>query len=212
VAALKNLSLPNTPDQHLRVQEFDLAYPFLEGITPRSLMLTEVVECHRAVEELGLPVFVKGAVQSRKGRGWNSCVAETEVELVHLVAELLALESRSRGRVVVRQLAKLRHVRSANGFPMGREYRVFLHREQVLALGYYWEGSDTLRDLAPDERRAVDSLARDAARRLNVPFVAVDIGQTEAGDWIVIETGDPQFCGLSQIQPLGYWSKIAALG
>jgi hypothetical protein len=47
-----------------------------------------------------------------------------------------------------------------------------------------------------------------AAARLNVPFIAVDVGQLESGDWIVIETGDAQFCGLSHVPVLELWGKI----
>jgi hypothetical protein len=36
----------------------------------------------------------------------------------------------------------------------------------------------------------------------------VDIGQLETGDWIVIEVGDAQFCGLSHVPVLELWSKI----
>lgn len=210
-AARKRIFLLNSPEEHQRVQEFDAAYPHLEGLTPRSRMLTRLDECPAAVTELGLPLFVKGAVQSRKGRGWKACVAESVPELEVLVQSLLELENRSRGRVVLRQLAKLRHSREVNGFPLGREYRVFLYRGEILGLGYYWEGSDPLRELSAGECHAVEELAREVARRLNVPYVAVDIGQMEAGEWIVIETGDPQFCGLSQIQPLGLWSRIAGM-
>ena len=155
-------------------------------------------------------MFVKGAVQSRKSRGWKACVAETEDELRLLCRHLLELDNRSRGRVVVRKLVRLRHSRvSAEGFPLGREYRVFLLRGEVLGWGYYWEGDDPLKALAPDEEQAVLSLAAEAARRVGTPYIAVDIGQTEDGEWIVIETGDAQFSGVSQVPLLGLWSRLA---
>jgi hypothetical protein len=116
-------------------------------LTPRSVVLTEVGQCEEAARALGLPVFVKGAVQSRKARGWRACVANTPEDLRQLTDSLLSLPERSRGRVVVRELARLRHHRtSGTGFPLGREYRVFLHDRQILGLGYYWEGEDDLRD------------------------------------------------------------------
>jgi hypothetical protein len=137
-AANKGIRLLNTPEQHQKVQEFDSAYPCLEGLTPRSVVLTEVGQCEEAARALGLPVFVKGAVQSRKARGWRACVANTPEELRQLTDSLLSLPERSRGRVVVRELARLRHHRtSGTGFPLGREYRVFLHDRQILGLGYY---------------------------------------------------------------------------
>ena len=208
-ALRKGIRLLNTPDEHLDAQEFDRAYARLGDLTPTSVIVTDVAQCAQSVERLGLPVFVKGAVQSRKSRGWKACVAETLEELEKLCAELLLLENRSRGRVVVRQLARLRASRiSAQGFPFGREYRVFLYNERVLAWGYYWEGDDPLKPLSREERRAVLQLAQEAARRVGTPFLAVDIGQKEDGGWIVIETGDAQFSGVSQTPLLSLWNAI----
>lgn len=207
-AQAKNISLLNTPEQHRRAQEFDAAYPFLEGITPRSITVNALVDCKRAGSNVGYPVFVKGAVQSRKARGWKACVAENEDELLALCSTLFELEQRSRGRVVIRELVKLRHIREHNGFPLGREYRVFLLNGNVIAKGYYWEGEDELSALSPAECDAIELLAQEAAKRLNVTYLSIDIGQTEDGDWIVIETGDPQFSGLSQINPLELWARL----
>ncbi len=210
-ARAKNIVLLNSPVQHRLVQEFDLAYPFLKGLTPRSLVVTKIEQCHDAVQKLGLPLFVKGAVQSRKSRGWKACVAENEDELRVLVAQLLELEKRSRGRVLVRELLKLRHTRTHNDFPLGREFRVFLHRGAVLGSGYYWEGNDPLQVLNSEERATVEALAKKAALRLDAPLIAVDIGQTEDLRWLVIETGDPQFSGVSQIPLLPLWHRIAQI-
>jgi hypothetical protein len=208
----RGIRLPNTLEEHQRAQEFDRAYPHLAGMTPESLTITELSECEAAVSTLGLPLFVKGAVQSRKARGWRACVAESADELRTLAAHLLELENRSRGRVIVRRLVRLRHARiTPGGFPLGREYRVFVYNSFVVALGYYWEGDDPLRALSPAEETTVRALAVEAARRLRTPYIAVDIGQTEAGDWIVIETGDAQFSGLSQIPPLALWSRLRQL-
>ncbi len=205
----KRIQLLNSPDQHLTVQEFDRAYPHLEGLTPVSVTVSDATDCAAAVKSLGLPVFVKGAVQSRKARGWKACVAETLPELEALTRQMLSLAGRSRGRVIVRRLVRLRHSRaSAEGFPFGREYRVFLYQGQVLGFGYYWEGDDPLQTLIPDEKRQVLALAQEAAWRLNVPYLAVDVGQTEAGEWIVIETGDAQFSGISQTPLLPLWNAL----
>jgi hypothetical protein len=158
-------------------------------------------------------VFVKGIIQSRKAAGWKACVAETAEELERLCKQLLSLDVRSRGKVAVRKLARLRHSRkSAHGFPFGREYRVFLYREQVLGHGYYWEGADPLKELSGEEERTVLDLSKEAARRIGTPFIAVDIGQTEDGEWIVIETGDAQFSGVSQTPLLPLWHAISQLG
>lgn len=208
-ASQKNVVLLNSPEEHLRAQEFDAAYPFLKGITPRSHTITNATQCVQIAADLGFPLFVKGAIQSRKARGWKACVAENVDDLLSLTNAMFELENRSRGRVVVRELVRLRHTREHNGFPLGREYRVFLFHEEILGLGYYWEGEDDLKELNSLEREQVGELAKETARRMKVPFLSVDIGQKEDGEWIVIETGDPQFSGLSQINPLRLWARLA---
>ena len=85
-ARAKNLFLPNTPAQHLQAQEWDKAYPHIADLTPRTVFISDEAECAAAASAIGLPVFVKGAVQARKARGWKACVAETVDELQMLTA------------------------------------------------------------------------------------------------------------------------------
>lgn len=208
----KKIHLPNIPEEHLTAQEFDRAYPRLIGLTPESITLTEPALWQQAGEKLGYPVFVRGTARSRKAAGWKACVATGPEELRLLVEQLFQLPYRARGRVIVRRLVNLRHSRfSDDGFPLGREYRVFLFRDQVLGFGYYWEGDDPLRVLDPEEERAVLMLAVEASHRMAVPFVCVDIGQLDDKQWIVIEIGDPQFAGTSQMPLLPLWKAILGI-
>ncbi|MEZ0297887.1 MAG: ATP-grasp domain-containing protein [Candidatus Methylacidiphilales bacterium] len=210
----RGIRLVNSPEEHRRAQEFAGAYPLLAGLTPLSAIVKDVAEAEAAItgQGLGYPVFVKGNVQSRKARGWKACVAANATELQAVVRALLELTNRSRGRIILRQLAPLRYERvTAEGFRLGREYRVFLLNNIVVGMGYYWEGQDSLSALSPAEDAAVRSLAIEASRRLAVPFVTVDIGQCEDGAWIVIECGDAQFSGLSQISPLQLWNRVRDL-
>ena len=209
-ALAKNLALLNSPEAHRRAQEFDLAYPFIEDLTPRSLVLHAPADCARAARAIGFPMFVKGAVQSRKARGWSACVAQDQSELETLAAALWELDLRSRGRVIARELVKLRHTRTHGDFPLGREFRVFLLNGEVASCGYYWPGDDPDSTLSSSERVAVYALATEAARRLEVPYLTVDIGQLEDGIWIVIEVGDAQFAGLSQNEPLALWNWLVS--
>jgi hypothetical protein len=208
-ALSKKIKLLNTPLEHQTALEFDLFYPHLQGLTPDSVVITSTQECIKAGELLGFPVFIKGAVQSRKQQGWESCVANNQEELFNLTEWLLKLKYSSRGRVIVRKLVKLRHQRLApNGFPMGREFRCFIYNHQILKYGYYWDSKDDLSKLSQQEETQVLNLALIASTRLGVPYVAIDIGQLETGEWIVIETADAQFAGICQIPALELWSKL----
>lgn len=211
-AICKGIKLLNTPEQHLNVAEFDRAYPKLLGLTPETIAIANIEQCQQVVNQLKFPIFVKGVVQSKKAQGWKACVAENLTDLQILTQELLTSKNGTRGRVIARKLVKLKHSRySSNGFPLGREYRVFIYCEQILGWGYYWQGEDPLKKLDPSEEKQMLELAIAAAKNLNVPYISVDIGQLENGQWIVIETGDPQFSGVSQIPVLQLYKKIIQL-
>ena len=209
VAKDKNIKLLNTPSEHKKGIEFDLFYPCLHKLTPESIIITSTEECFNEGERLGFPVFVKGAVQSKKQQGWKSCVANNQEELFNLTNYLLNLKYGSRGKVIVRKLVKLRYQRLApNGFPMGREFRVFICKQNIVGWGYYWDGKDDLSKLSEQEEKEVLNLAVLASQRLCIPYMAVDIGQLETGEWIVIEVSDAQFAGISHIPHLELWNNL----
>lgn len=213
-AKARHILLLNTPEEHARVLEGDQGAQRLEGLTPPVHIIDELAQCERVWEALGgEPVFVKGAVQSRKAKGLEACRAESLEQLRALAQELLLLPSRTRGRALVKPFIELRHERTGpGGFALGREFRVVVYRGRVLGWGYYWEGTDSLARLSASERAQVLGLAQDAARSLSVPLCGVDVGQDVHGRWWVIETNDPQFSGTSQIPRLALWHQIASLG
>jgi ATP-grasp domain, R2K clade family 3 len=94
---------------------------------------------------------------------------------------------------------------------IGREYRVFVHRAEVLAYGFYWDEYRDPTPLTAAEEAAVVALSIEAARRVGTPFIAVDIGQLENGDWIVIEVSDGHFAALSHVAVLELWSRLKDL-
>jgi hypothetical protein len=211
-ALAKNIRLLNSPEEHRLVFEFDRAYPHLDGLTPKTRVVASVEECRSALEALGLPVFIKGALFSRKGSGWKACVAETLEEAETLTREVLGDATASRGRVLLRSLAPLRREYvEERAFYVAREFRVFLYRRECVAFGYYWPYVHAWGRLDDREREDVISLARRAAERLESPYICLDIGQQEDGSWIVIETNDPQFCGLGWIDPSKVWEELARL-
>jgi len=211
-ALTRNIRLVNTPGEYQTAMEFDRFYPLLNGLTPESRIVTAADQIATAVSELGFPLFVKGTVKSNKEQRWRACVAENMPELSAITDSLFLREQRSRGRVILRTLARLRTIASDyQAFPLGREYRVFVYQNRVLAYGFYWdEYTDSIK-LSSSEEQAICMLAIEAARRIGTPLIAVDIGQLESGDWIVIEVGDGQFSGLSQVPILELWSQLKDL-
>lgn len=209
-AAKRNLLLLNTPDEHLLAMEFPRFYPLIAGLTARSVVISSEYECEDAVAQLELPVFVKGALQSLKGKGFEACIARTLEDLRERVRTLLSQERYARGQVIVRELLLLRHERrDTRGFPRGREFRVFCLHGVALSADYYWHDDDPLMTLSADEEQAVRALAAEAARRIGTPYLAVDVGQCDDGSWTVIEVGDAQFAGAGRADRVALFQNLA---
>ncbi len=114
------------------------------------------------------------------------------------------------GSLTPKSMGKLRHSRlGADGFPLGRKFRVFIHHQQVLSYGYYWHGDDPYKLLSVPEEEAIFALALEASRRIQVPYVAIDVGQLEDESWVVMETGEPQFFKVPQVPLIQFWQELA---
>lgn len=205
----KGYHLPNSPSQHNKAMELDLAYPEIRELTARTVVAFSVEGAVQRSVGLTFPLFVKGSVQSWKSKGWDACVVETVDDLARLVRQILQFQSRTRGKIVMRELLSLRHTRKSGlGFPIGREYRVFLFNGKPVSMAYYWDSEDEFGKLSPKEESEVLRLAGEAARRLGVTYVAIDVGQDESGRWWVIETADGQFAGISPDRVVSHWRTL----
>jgi hypothetical protein len=205
----KNLQLINSPEQHRTVMEFDRFYPKLQDLTAKSIVVDDMSQLANIPNVLAFPVFVKGAVKSNKDEGWSAVVAQNLDELTNLAQRTFSSTYRSKGKVIIRELLDLNIIATdPNGFPLGREYRAFLYKGELLAYGFYWDEYPDPNPLSRETKQQLISKAMEAAKRVDVPFLSVDVGQLKNGDWVVIEIGDGQFSGLSQIPVLELWSKI----
>ncbi len=208
-ASRKGIRLVNAPLQYRRAMEFDQFYPIIHDLTPRSRIVSSLDDLADAALDIGYPVFVKGSIKSNKEQGWDACVAQDEAHLHRIAQDLFDRPGRSRGHVIVRELVKLRTIQTTyDPFPLGREYRVFLYDHQPIAHGFYWEEQTDEAILSPLEQRRMLELAVKTSRRLGVPFLSVDVGQLETDEWIIIEVGDAQFSGLSQVPALQLWNQL----
>jgi hypothetical protein len=211
-AAAKGVRLVNSPVQFQTAMEFDKFYPLLGELTPESAVVSSIEELSTVRQRLPFPVFVKGAIKSNKDEGWEACVANNDSELELIAKNLLGRQRRSRGRIIVRRLVKFRTLSvDQQGFPIGREYRAFVYRDQLLAIAFYWDEYRDSEDLTDVDKSAIATLLVEASRRVGTPYVALDVGQLEDGRWTVIEVSDGQFAGLSQVGLFELWSKLAEI-
>lgn len=210
-AAAKKVVLLNDLEQHLTAQEFHRTVQRLDGLTARTELVTSLDEVDAALARVPPPVFVRGSLGSRKWYGWEACVAPDAAHAKERVAKLLALESLSRGHVLLRELLPLRRLdRVVEGFPQSREYRLFVLDAEIITFGAYWPLGDPFGALIPREHAEMQALAREVAIRTKVPWLCVDVGQLESGEWRVIETGDPASCALGGVSPTNLVAALAS--
>lgn len=209
-ALKKNVHLVNTPQQFQTAMEFDKFYPLIEHLTPKSVVLEANNSIDTVINKFDFPVFVKGTVKSNKDKGWSAVVAQNEEELKQLIEAHLQNNYRSKGKVIVRELVSLKKLaQDPNGFPISREYRVFVYKGEVLDYGFYWDEYEDESISTKELELAIKKIVSKVTEQVKVPFFSLDIGQLSSGEWIVIELGDGQFSGLSQIPLLRFWSKIS---
>ncbi|MCP4138069.1 MAG: ATP-grasp domain-containing protein [bacterium] len=214
-ALAKNIKIINAPDDYRLAMEFDRFYSKIKHLTFKSEIFDSVDNMINSDIHLEYPLFIKGTIQSLKSEGIGSCVANNEDELKKISQRIIKLKRRSLGKIIVREYKPLKHVRTSGlGFPIGREYRVFMYHNNILEYGYYWEDRDDLSDVTREEENIIFSLCREVSKSVNVPYLSIDIGQKENNEWTVIELGDAQFSGTSQIplQKLAYPSGRASPG
>jgi hypothetical protein len=163
-----------------------------------------------AVEAVGgFPVFVKGGIKSDKEGGWEACVVGNMDDLEARFRWFANRPITARSHMVLRQIAPLRKTgKIVGGFPESREYRTFLFDGRMIGYGYYWRPEDPFGELQPTEVAEVVGLAELAAQRIGCPLMAIDVGQLEDGSWIVIETGDLQYSGVTQMPPMLFWNEL----
>jgi hypothetical protein len=202
-ARAANVTLLNDLAQHLDATELHRTVARLEGLTAKTRVVQSPGELDAALEQLPLPLFVKSTNASHKALGWKACVAETTDEVKTLAAALAP-------PLLLRELLPLRRTGSTwEGFPVAREYRLFVLDADIVGAGFTWPGGDPFGVLTEREDREMRALAHEVAARTRVPWLCVDVGQLESGEWKLIETGDPSSCRLGSIEPRHFLGSLA---
>lgn len=204
----EGIRLVHSPEQHLLASELPHWYPRLTDLTPRSLWFDEPPEAETVGRELGWPVFVKGERQTSRHRKSLSILEGPDD-----FRRAMEVYARDRilhwQRVVCREFRPLRRVEEAapDRIPSSFEFRTFWWRGELVGWGpYWWQGSPYA--ASAEEQAAALVPAREAARRLAVPFLVVDVAQEVSGRWIVIECNDGQESGYAGISPFTLWRNI----
>jgi hypothetical protein len=204
----QGVRLVHSPEQHLLATRLPRWYPLLEDLTPRSLWFEGAPDPHAIEQELGWPIFMKGERQTSRHKRSLSIVSGPD-DLARALGAYAADPILGWQVVVCRELVSLRPVEDPDPerIPSSYEFRTFWWRGELVGCGrYWWDGRDYA--LEASEREAALPVAREAAQRVGVPFLVVDIAQQLDGRWIVIECNDGQESGYAGISPFALWQEV----
>lgn len=205
------ISLIHTPEQHYRASRLPHWYPLIEHLTPRSRWYDEPPTPEEVERHFAWPVFVKGERQTdRHTRKLSIASNKSEfAEIVRAYSEIPLLKWQ---RITVREFVSLRPVEDVDPerVPSSFEFRTFWWRGELVGLGSYWFQGKTY-SLKDHERTECLAIAKEAAIRVDVPFLVVDVALTAEGRWIVIECNDGQESGYAGVNVLGMWQRIIDL-
>ncbi|MCP3164662.1 ATP-grasp domain-containing protein [Myxococcus qinghaiensis] len=209
--AAEGVKLVHSPEQHLLATELPHWYPRLTDLTPRSVWYDTRPSAKTVEDTLGWPVFVKGERQTSRHRKSLSIIEGPE-QFERAMATYATDPILHWQRVVCRELRPLRRVEEGapDRIPSSFEFRTFWWRGELVGWGpYWWQGTPYTMNEA--EQREALGLGREVARRMDVPFLVVDLAQEVSGRWIVIECNDGQESGYAGISPFALWRNILEL-
>lgn len=211
--ALKDegIHLIHTPSEHDTCSELPRWYPLIAELTPRSRWFTDMPSVEAITAEFDWPVFIKGARQTSRHQKHLSIIESPEAfeRLQQHYTEDSILHWQD---IVCREYVQLRPIQggSDDTIPPSFEFRTFWYRGECVGAGRYWVDAAAY-DWTADEQKAALTIAGEAAKRVNVPFLVVDVAQRIDGEWIVIECNDGQESGYAGVSPFALWKNILTI-
>jgi hypothetical protein len=183
----------------------------INAFTPRSRWYDELPSVQEVETEFDWPIFMKGIRQTSRHR--------KDLSIIRSADEFHgAIESYKEDRILgwqalaVREFVPLRPIEDSRDdrIPSSFEFRTFWWKGKCVGHGRYWyEGRRY--DWRSNERDEALELAGEAARRVGVCFLVIDVAMTAEGRWIIVECNDGQESGYAGASPIGVWQKIIDL-
>ncbi|MGQ0626651.1 MAG: ATP-grasp domain-containing protein [Phycisphaerales bacterium] len=206
------MCLVNSPADVSLADDLSEWYPLLADLTPESVVFDSLPDADQIDATIGWPVFLKGVRQTSRHDA-SLAIANTADDLKRIApawGENAILASQ---RVAARVFTPLRPVEPTkydSKLPRSFEFRTFWWRGQLVGAGPYWTNGPRYEWTASERRDAV-AIAGEAARRINVGFLCLDVAQTAAGRWIVIEVNDGQRSGYAGVPRIALWQRVLDL-
>ena len=146
------------------------------------------------------PFVLKGETNSKKHQWDTHMFAADKRAAGEVYSRLQDDMLLAQQTICIRDYVPLKRLATGfNGLPITNEFRFFVYNKEILTGAFYWASHTA--DLASIP--SVDEVPRGFLAKvieridLNANFYALDVAQTETGEWIVIELNDGQMSGLS---------------
>lgn len=203
--------LLNTYRQHRYAADMLSYAEDLNGLTPKTWAAPSDVP----QDEPGAFVL-KGETNSKKFLWSQQMFAPNRGAIMQVYNRLLDDTMIGQQAIYIRKYVPLQtFMKGLWDLPITREFRFFVYNGKIVSGGYYWashyEDVQAIVDpelLAPWKVSASFLLDAIAKVKDNIPFFAIDVAETESGDWIVIELNDGQQSGLSMNSPYVLYKNL----
>jgi len=197
--------LVNSHLQHQMVSDIQNWYPYLKDYTPKTwFKLEDVEDCPNGY-------FLKGFVNSRKQLFRTHSFAANRKEMMEVYFRLMEDSLIQHQGVCIREFIDLKTygVNDITGCPIGKEFRILMYKDIEIARGFYWSNYEESSNHPKPEQvdaRFLKEVIKKIEFKAN--FWCLDVAQKADGEWIVIELGDAQMCGLSTISPNEFYMNL----
>lgn len=205
----KAVKLIHSPEENRLASELPNWYPLISDLTPRSRWYREIPDIAEIEAHFNWPIFIKGSRQTNHHQAELSIIHSAQ-EYCQAVEHYRKEPMLSWQQFVCREYIPLRPIADyieTGMIPPSFEFRTFGWYGRYVGAGHYWHPVATYQWTEAEEKAAV-AVARQAAHRLKLPFLVIDIAQTVDGQWIVIECNDGQESGYAGTSPLALWQNI----
>lgn len=200
----RGIELINDPVSYRQCHYLPDWVELFEGRTPKSVWIESDKLSSNLLESVmeklkvfgSKPVVLKDFVKSEKDHWQEACFipdASDREAVQRVVTRFLELRGDAlEGGLVFREYVDLKPLgqRSKSDMPLTREYRLFVFAGKIVYWTPYWEEGDY-----GDGEPPLGVFAP-LARKPESNFFSMDVAQTKADQWVIVELGDGQVSGL----------------
>lgn len=199
--------LINSYQQHRYIADLQNYVYDLQDLTPKTW------DDLQSIPEVG-PFVIKGETNSRKSNWLRDMYAPDKKTAIDICNRLSNDGLMQQQKLYIRQYVPLvKLMDGVNGMPVTMEFRFFVAYQRLLCGGYYWQNYVDDMVTKPSETQVPLDFLNKVIDRVGDKsnFYVIDVGQTQSGEWIVIELNDGQQSGLSCIDPKELYMRLGLM-